>query len=42
MNTRQCNACDTCKRIFSYDFELFEHERISGHRGILTLAIDKD
>ena len=35
-------ACDGCKKIFSHNFELFEHERVSGHRGILTLTIDKD
>lgn len=42
MMERHCYACDGCKKIFSHDFELFEHERISGHRGILTLTIDKD
>jgi hypothetical protein len=42
MNTGQCYACDKCKRKFSYDFELFERERISCHMGILNLAIYKD
>jgi hypothetical protein len=34
-------ACDCCKRIFLYEFELREHERVSGHSGILEISIDQ-
>lgn len=34
-------ACDGCKHIFLQEFELKEHERVSGHKGILEIAIDQ-
>jgi hypothetical protein len=35
-------ACGTCKKIFKHDFELKEHEKKTGHVGILELDIDQD
>lgn len=35
-------ACDRCNKMFSRDFELDEHGRLTGHRGILAVAIAGD